>query len=137
MKFAALAFAAIGVIAVGSLLVVVLIPGFLCKNTLIEEVISPNGEMKAVVFQRECSSSSDYSTQVSINPASSKLPSGVGNIFIANTNNGAAPRSPTGGPVVKVYWRDASSLELTHHPNARVFLSEPRIDGISVGYDHR
>ena len=137
MKFAALAFAAIGLIAVGSLFVVVLIPGFLCENTLIEEVISPNGEMKAVIFQRECSSSSDYSTQVSINPVSSELPSGVGNIFIANTNNGTAPRSPTGGPVVKVRWRDASSLELTHHPNARVFLSEPRIDGISVGYDLR
>ncbi len=137
MKFAALAFAAIGLIAVGSLFVVVLIPGFLCENTLIEEVISPNGEMKAVVFQRECSSSSDYSTQVSIIPVSSELPSGVGNIFIANTNNGTAPRSPTGGPVVKVRWRDASSLKLTHHPNARVFLSEPRIDGISVGYDLR
>ncbi len=137
MKFAALAFAAIGLIAVGSLFVVVLIPGFLCENTLIEEVISPNGEMQAVVFQRECSSSSDYSTQVSINPVSSELPSGVGNIFIANTNNGTAPRSPTGGPVVKVRRRDASSLELTHHPNARVFLSEPRIDGISVGYDLR
>lgn len=137
MKFAALAFAAIGVIAIGSLFVVVLIPGFLCENMLIEEVFSPNGEMKAVVFQRECSSSSDYSTQVSINPASSELPSGVGNIFIANTNNGAAPRSATGGPVVKVRWRDATSLELTHHPDARVFLAEPLIDGIRVGYDIR
>ena len=137
MKFAALAFAAIGMIAVGSLFVVALIPGFLCENTLIEEVLSPDGELKAIIFQRECSSSRDYFTQVSINPARTELPSGVGNIFIANTNDGAAPGSPAGGPVVRVHWRDETLLELSHHPKARIFLSEPGIEGISIEYDHR
>ena len=134
MKFAALAFAAIGVIAIGSLLFVVLIPGFLCDNRLIEEVLSPDGKMKAVVFRRECSSSGDYATQVSIVPAGTGLPSGVGNIFIANTNDGAAPLSNTGAPAVEVHWRDQTFLVLSHHPNARVFLSKSLIGDIRVGY---
>lgn len=134
MKFAAFAFAAIAVIAIGSLLTIVLIPGFLCENTLVEEVLSPNGEMKVVIFQRECSSSQDYTTQVSILPTNANLPSGVGNIFIAN--NGAAPRSASGSPLVKVQWRDDAFVELSHHQAVRVFLSEPALAEISVEYAH-
>ncbi|MCZ6853231.1 MAG: hypothetical protein O7G86_04850 [Gammaproteobacteria bacterium] len=135
MKFAALAFAMVGGIAIGSLFLVALIPGFLCENTLVEDVLSPDKKMKAVVFQRECTSSRDYTTQVSINPANAELPNGIGNVFIANTNNGAAPNSPLGGPSVKVRWRTETFLELSHHPDAKVFLSETFIDDITVEYE--
>jgi len=137
VKFAALAFATIGAIAIGSLFVVALIPGFLCENIFVEEVLSPSREMKAVVFQRKCASARDYATQVSIHPASTLLPMGIGNVFIANTNSGAAPSSPPGGPTVKVTWRTETHLELSHHPNARVFLSETLIEGVTVEYDNR
>ncbi len=137
MKFAALAFATIGAIAIGSLFVVALIPGFLCENIFVEEVLSPSREMKAVVFQRKCASARDYATQVSIHPASALLPTGIGNVFIANTNSGAAPSSPPGGPTVKVTWRTETHLELSHHPDARVFLSETLIEGVTVEYDNR
>ena len=136
MKFAALAFAAIGVLAVGSLLFVVLIPGLICENTLVKEVFSPSGGMKAVVFQRECSSSEDSSTQVSINPAEAGFPGGVGNTYIARAKMQTEKHVSLNGPFVQVRWRGEATLEISHHQGDRVFLAERMIDGIDVEYDY-
>ena len=37
-----------------------------CGNDLVKEVPSPNGKMKAVVFQRDCGATTGFSTQISL-----------------------------------------------------------------------
>jgi hypothetical protein len=40
----------------------------LCGNDPISETPSPNGQMKVVVFQRDCGATTGFSTQVSVLP---------------------------------------------------------------------
>src|SRR6266550_3254126 len=72
-----------------------------CGNELLKEVASPNGRMKAVVFQRDCGATTGFSTQVSVFRRDQRLPNEGGNLFAADTNHGAAPSGQGGGPVVE------------------------------------
>ncbi len=55
--------------------------GDLCGNEVFQEVVSPDGTYKAVVFQRDCGATTGFSTQVSILKASSQLTNRGGNVF--------------------------------------------------------
>ena len=75
-----------------------------CGNELLREVASPDGKMKAVVFQRDCAATTGFITQVSVLSKDEKLPNESGNVFSADTNHGVAPSGEGGGPVVEVGW---------------------------------
>ena len=52
-----------------------------CRNVTISETISPNGQLKAVTFQRLCPEEHSVSTHMSIIRANESLPDGNGNVF--------------------------------------------------------
>lgn len=106
----------------------------LCGNTLVDEVISPDGARKVVVFQRSCGATTDDTTQVSILPADSPLPDDIGNLVTADTDHGRAPPGPAGGPRLLVVWRGGSNLTVFHHPNARLFGAPSNLGSISIEY---
>lgn len=54
----------------------------MCGNDIYNEYLSPNGKLKAVVFQRDCGATTWFSTQISILPAHNVLGNEAGNIFI-------------------------------------------------------
>lgn len=56
--------------------------GGMCGNEIFQEAYSPDGEYKAVVFQRDCGATTGFSTQISILKASADLPDKGGNVFI-------------------------------------------------------
>lgn len=62
-----------------------------CVNDMVGQVQSPDGQFKAVIFERDCGATTDFSTQVSIVPTSTPLPDTAGNVFVADGNHGAAP----------------------------------------------
>ncbi len=62
----------------------------MCGNDVTKEVISPDGKMKAVVFQRDCGATTGFSTQISVLPDSKTLPNESGNVFYATDNHGKA-----------------------------------------------
>lgn len=97
--------------------------GSLCGNEVIAEVPSPDGKYKVVVFQRDCGATTGFSTQLSLLPSKRMLDDVPGNIFVADTNHGAAPSGPGGGPSVAVHWLGSDALEVVHHPRARIFFS--------------
>jgi len=106
----------------------------LCGNSPVLEVPSPSGNWKAVVFERNCGATTGFSTQVSVLGAKNSLPNEGGNLFVADTNQNAAPSGPGGGPAVRVTWHGSSSLRIEHHPLARVRRSEPSVNGVHVEY---
>lgn len=106
-----------------------------CANELLAEAVSPDGKLKAVVFQRDCGATTGFSTQVSVLPASAGVGNAAGNVFTSDTNHGAAPSGPGGGPLVKVNWRSPSALAVFHHAAARVFLAEPHVGSVTVSYE--
>jgi len=109
----------------------------LCGNSPLLEVQSPNGTLKAVVFERNCGATTGFSTQVSVIKAAGTLANEGGNLFVADTDHNAAPSGPGGGPAVRVTWVGPSALRIEHHPLARVFRSEPSVNGVQVQYGIR
>ena len=105
-----------------------------CANSPLFELLSPNGEFKAVAFSRDCGATTSFSTQVSLLGPNDVLPKEGGNLFAADTNHNSAPSGPGGGPVVRLAWAGPSVLRVERHPLARVFLSRPSLNGVQVEY---
>lgn len=53
-----------------------------CGHTLYAELASPDNRYKAIVFERSCGATTDFSTQISILPMTETLPNESGNIFV-------------------------------------------------------
>jgi hypothetical protein len=106
-----------------------------CGNEVIAEVASPDNQSKAVVFQRDCGATTDFSTQVSVIKTSVGLGNSSGNVFSSDTNHGYAPAGAGGGPEVKVRWVFPSLLVVSHHPAARVFEAEQEVGLVKVQYE--
>lgn len=66
--------------------------------------------------------------------AKDKLGNWNGNIFVADTDHGAAPSGYGGGPVLIVRWESNEAINLGHHPLARIFKSETAFDGVQIHF---
>lgn len=105
-----------------------------CANTIHREVASPNGKMKAVIFDRDCGATTGFNTQVSVLPFDGKLPDDGGNAFVADTNGGLAS-SGGRGPYVGVAWANDTELVVTYDKAARVFHNESSVGNVRVRYE--
>ena len=105
-----------------------------CANRVISIFVSPDGRRQAVIFERDCGATTGFSTQVSVLPRWSRLRNVAGNILIADSDHGAAPEGPGGGPRVDVAWEGRTKLLISFHRRARVFRARHRMNGVSVRY---
>jgi hypothetical protein len=124
----------VGVLAAGIGLLVYVFAS-MCANEPIAEYVSPDARAKLVVFQRDCGATTGFSTQASLLKRGARFPSGSGNLFVADTDHGAAPSGPGGGPELRVHWEGPQRLLLRHHSKARVFVADRHRDGIEVRYE--
>src|SRR5713226_3366552 len=90
-----------------------------CGNQVGQVIPSPDGKLKAVVFERDCGATTGFSTQVSILPAGDKLLNDRGNLFVAD-DHGTAPS-------VGLAWTAKRQLLLRYDHRARVFKTENRV----------
>ena len=54
----------------------------MCGNEVFEEQLSPDGKLKAVIFQRDCGATTGFSTQISVLNSHKKLKNESGNVFV-------------------------------------------------------
>ena len=106
----------------------------MCSNEIIQEISSPSGQSKAVIFQRDCSATTSFSTQVSIIPAQFSLGNDGSNIFVTDDNSGAAPSGRGGGPSVWVKWLGANKLKIVYDRRAATFAMKKQHQGVSIVY---
>jgi hypothetical protein len=109
--------AALFVVAAGLVLFVLVDP--LCKNQVLTDVASPDGQRHAVVFRRDCGFTHGHSTQVSVLPMWRSGKRQGGNVFVADGAFGPAG-GPGGQPRVTVRWLDGRTLEVHYDHRARV-----------------
>src|SRR5688572_33159899 len=55
-----------------------------CDNEVINEVVSPDGLRKAVLFQRECGATTGFSSQISVIATNDRLRDSAGNVLVAD-----------------------------------------------------
>lgn len=106
----------------------------LCGNTILAEHSSPDGQLKAVVFDRNCGATTDFSTQVSIVPSNVLLDNEGGNVFSADTNHGRAPAWKNGGPEIRLRWISDTRVELQYHWFSRVLRAATDTGRVQVTY---
>lgn len=105
-----------------------------CGNDFVEAIPSPDGSKKIVVFQRSCGATTGFSTQASLLPATEALANSSGNVFSSDTNHGAAPSGPGGGPALQVAWQSSGAVAISYHPAVRVFKAEQQVGGVQFFY---
>ncbi len=135
VKFIKWTFIILGVLVVVAIGGLYYLFSSMCANQVLSETTSPDGKYKAIVFERDCGASTDFSTQVSIIPSHSSIGNTSGNLFSVDSNHGASTPGPGGGPDVKVYWRSPEELVVSYHLSARVFLKKEKILSIKVTYE--
>ena len=106
----------------------------LCRNEISEEIPSPDGGFKAVVFQRDCGAATGFSTHISILTATDSPGNGSGNVFVADDNHGAVRAGPHGLLEVSVRWISSNRVIVEYPKGSRVFKHEARWKNIEIHY---
>jgi len=106
----------------------------MCANEVLAVYHSPNNKLRAVIFQRDCGATTGFSTQVSVLSSAEALENKGGNIFVADTNHGAAPAGRGGGPELQVVWLSDNRLQIQYNKLVRIFRAEKESDGVEIEY---
>ena len=134
------AFALLVATAIGSFLLLGASSSDMCADTLLSETPSPNGKLKAVLFQIDCGATSGFDSHVAIMPIKSSLSNESQgafenrSFFTADTNHDKAPIDEGGGTEVRLNWASNDKLDIQYHELARVIRAEKTSKGVSVVY---
>jgi hypothetical protein len=109
----------------------------MCGNKVQAEALSPNRELRAVVFERECGATTGFSQQVSILRAGEELPNEAGNIFRAEMYYGYDPANPgTTNTKIEIQWvRNDELVIRTHNPRAKIFHAAQELKGVTIRHE--
>lgn len=104
-----------------------------CANSIVAQSHSPDGNHRAVLFQRDCGATTGFSTQISILARDEPL-SGSGNAFVADDDHGAAATGGWGGPWAAMTWLTAERLQISYAAKSRIFAQDDRVSGVAISY---
>lgn len=91
------------------------------SNDNLRPMISPDGKLQAVLFRRNSSGQSAYTTHVAIIETGKELPNCSGTAFIAE-----------GEPPVVLRWIDNNRLVIDEPGNTKVILRASRVGDIEI-----
>ena len=106
-----------------------------CADEVLQHEPSPYGRGAAVVFVQDCGEvAMGQATEVALIGHVDAEPRRRNVFFVADTNDGAAPSGPGGGPRVRVRWIDGNHLEVAHHPRVHASQKEAEHGPIRITY---
>lgn len=105
-----------------------------CENKIIQEVVSPNSENKAVIFSCACGATSSLATHLSILRKGNKLPNDYGNVFQCDTDSGKAPYIPGQGAHLEIKWLSDNELLVVYDSRCRTGTKNVEYKGIKIKY---
>jgi hypothetical protein len=130
------------ILAVSLVVVAVLVSGYfflrrlgdgMCGNYIVAQLQSPDAKLKAVLFQRDCGATTDFSTQVSILDSRDSLRNDAGNVFVAEAGPGVA-RGPWHGPDARIAFVGAQDLSVGFAQGSKLYRTAQRVKGVHVTY---
>lgn len=102
------------------------------KNILIDEKMSPNGENKIVVFQRDAGATTGFSIQVSVLKSNKNLKnSDKGNIFVIAGNK----TDFESGKLFDISWNDENTVEITLLSESKIYKQETELKNLTIQYN--
>jgi hypothetical protein len=109
----------------------------MCATTVIDQIASPSGKLKAVLFQNDCGATTDFNSHVAIVPGDkdvSQKDSLPNSFFAADGNHGRAPAGKGGGPEVRINWVSDTRLEIQHYDLVRIIRADASSKGVQINY---
>jgi hypothetical protein len=101
-----------------------------CRNEVTNEVKSPDGKSKVVLFSRDCGATTSTALEISILPGNRTINhADVANAFVAEGNHGASSLQ-----YVYADWTSNDTVVITYPAKARVFSQQKRVENISISY---
>lgn len=100
-----------------------------CANQVVSDGKSPTGAQHAVVFERSCGATTDFSLHVSLLPIGEALRNDGGNAFVADGNHGKVQSL-----YVRTRWSGPQELVISYPKDARLFRHESRVKGTAIVY---
>jgi hypothetical protein len=101
-----------------------------CNNEVLVRAKAPDGRVEAVLFKRACGATTGDSEQVSILKPGQQ-PKGGGNVFVADSDHGAAPS----GPLTTLRWPSTNELIIRHDGRARIFKKAAHVETSGITYE--
>ncbi|ESZ86444.1 MAG: hypothetical protein Q27BB25_14260 [Blastomonas sp. CACIA14H2] len=101
-----------------------------CSNETVKVLRSPKGDHHAEMFMRECGATTDFTTQISVDPGYWHT---IGNVFVADAYNGGK-RGTWGGPWADMAWIGPDHLMVTYDDKARIFDQHKVVNGVRITY---
>jgi len=98
-----------------------------CVNRIFQEVLSPAGNYKAVLFETNCGVASSVSTQVSLMPTGEKLKNDGGSIYIIDGH----PKERQ----MKLIWLGPKKLLIKNPSTLQPFKRETQYKDIAIVYE--
>ena len=105
-----------------------------CGVNLVNRVPSPDGQWEAVIYERSCGATTDFSTHLSVLRTGARVPNKPGNLFIADSDHGSAPLVEGNVINMSIQWAGSDSLVVRYDRRARVFAQVSHVQNITVAY---
>jgi hypothetical protein len=103
-----------------------------CQNSTISTAGAPTGNMKAVLFQRDCSATTAFSSHVSL-ANMDEVSSGKATFLSPAPTT--AQHASWGGPWVELRWLSPRNLLVRYDAKAQVFTQSESVSGVKVSYE--
>jgi hypothetical protein len=104
-----------------------------CANTIVADLSAPDGQHRAVTFDRDCGATTGTSTHVSVLTPGEALEGG-GNILAIDGAFGPGRLASGQGQALQVRWLNPRTLEIHYDARARTFVRTPQRGEIAVHY---
>jgi len=105
----------------------------LCSSKVIEVARDPGSDRYAATESRNCGATTDYATVVRVGRASERQ-ADAEEVFVADSNHGAAASGPGGTIWTSVVWTASGQLWVNHASRARVFKHLSTAKGANISY---
>jgi hypothetical protein len=105
-----------------------------CVNHVVSEAHSPGGQWKVITFERDCGTTTGFSTQISVLDSVGALGGGDGNVFIADDNHGAVKLSADHTIPLRVLWKTDTQFAIQYPEGARIFRQQRTYGPVSVSF---
>jgi hypothetical protein len=88
----------------------------------------------ATVFVRSCGATTGFSTHVSV-LGPNQVPSGGGNIFVADGDHGRVKLGSRGELPLRIHWLDDTVLTIAYRSRARVLESKNFVQSVRIRFE--
>lgn len=108
---------------------------FLCSDQIVNETANQDNTYKAIVYVRNCGSTTSLSTHVAITKVNNKIHTNNEIILTSDIDNGKESSWEWGGPEVQIEWKNNTELFLLMQPESETFTKKTEYKGIDIIYD--